>query len=992
MSDLLASILGRYAAYSMIGDGLPEINSFTYMAFENEYSEVPADGRLALVLVEPRLLDTAGHPDLSPAFLNRLQRFKGDLRAEGLYTRFIITDIYRGPVHKDGQIVLALRQFFREVKSFFTRFEGAILIGNFPEATLVRTVAWSPGWLPGGLGLAIGTELISERADIVLADLTGNWENIYRQNDFSIEAITAYPDAATTARGWNDGETIRTCEFTSENFTVAPGVNFRDAFYIDDAIYTILENRTFPGPFLRISLNQAERNNEVDVTDRSMVNIIAKPDINVSRINPYHVAVNPNPLLQGTDGTAFLDAAGNPQLVNSPTPLFDENNEHVELFSFKDFDLERRLLIGYFDRNHRFRNGAFSHLPFRGAVVSGTTDFHPDWYEGLVNAAATDFQPCVKTSNASLQQYVQFHKEPAVLKYIIAHSDPVISQFNGSYDPVALATEAGGPPLRWVYSSGQYVPGFERQGINADLYLHRTLWHYNTLQNAGASLIIHGGCNVNSVYETQTDTYVSQRYAHWNNAEGILFYTNCVSIFSRAKGFNDAPNGFTDGYRLTDRANFGSCWRSYFLAQTNDGSINTYNIQRKRAYFWSINGDWTLRLRNKNGLGILSLNGTLGSVEVHPNRAWIEGWNYDAAVNYIRGIGDMDGDGIDEFIISSDWGVGVLKYNGFHFRALMVAPRDTWFGGWRWDATINTGRDRIMDVANFTGTSNSEILVWSSWGIATLQYDGTSLVSSRIHANGTRLGGWIINTSDNIYCGNGRFGMDAVNDMIVMSPWGLGIISLQNNADVYMAPNGTRFGGWLLNSADNTIRLVADLDGDGMDEILISSPWGIGILKLQDGALTSIAMHANGENLGGYIVNNAHVFAVADNLGSGAGKQLLLTDETGMHLLALVGNSLMRQAFAAHGVRIDGWIVDTGNNRLQPAGDMNADGRAEFVIRSPWGVGIMGIDTANNFRCYSLYPYNSVLDDWHLEGGDMLVGIGNLAGSADRKMLLIVKP
>ncbi|MEJ7678278.1 MAG: hypothetical protein WKG06_10540 [Segetibacter sp.] len=86
-------------------------------------------------------------------------------------------------------------------------------------------------------------------------------------------------------------------------------------------------------------------------------------------------------------------------------------------------------------------------------------------------------------------------------------------------------------------------------------------------------------------------------------------------------------------FASSDRANFGSCWKSYFNAQANNGSISSYNIQRKRVYFWSINGDWTVRLRNKNGLGILSLNGALSSIEVHPDRAWIDGWNYDAATN-----------------------------------------------------------------------------------------------------------------------------------------------------------------------------------------------------------------------------------------------------------------------------------------------------------------------------------------------------------------------
>jgi len=297
-----------------------------------------------------------------------------------------------------------------------------------------------------------------------------------------------------------------------------------------------------------------------------------------------------------------------------------------------------------------------------------------------------------------------------------------------------------------------------------------------------------------------------------------------------------------------------------------------------------------------------------------------------------------------------------------------------------------------MGVHNFTGTSKNEIMIWSSWGITTLEYNGVSLFPSRIYAKGTRLGGWLLNTGDNVYCGSGQFDSDPRKDMVVMSPWGLGIISLQSSAHVYMAPNGTRFGSWLLNSGDNSIRLIADFDGDGMDELLISNPWGIGILKMVGGALTSVAMHPNGENLGGYALHNTHNFVLADNLRGSAEKQILVTDATGIHLLSLVGNRLVRLTFAPNGTSIDGWVIDTSNNRLQSAGDMNGDRMAEFVIRSPWGVGIMGVDSANRFRCYSGFPYGSVLNDWYLQSGDVIVGSGNLTGGADRNELLIVKP
>ena len=41
-----------------------------------------------------------------------------------------------------------------------------------------------------------------------------------------------------------------------------------------------------------------------------------------------------------------------------------------------------------------------------------------------------------------------------------------------------------------------------------------------------------------------------------------------------------------------------------------------------------------------------------------------------------------------------------------------------------------------------------------------------------------------------------------------------------------LAPNGTRFGGWLLNTADNHFGPVADFDGDGRAEILVTRPLG----------------------------------------------------------------------------------------------------------------------------------------------------------------------
>jgi hypothetical protein len=987
MSDILTTIVDRYANFSMTDDRAPEIVSLRYLSFENSFPDPDASSRLVIVLVEPRLIEAGDDANLQAELINSLLRYKADLRAEGLMSRFILADVYKGSIHKDGQTVLAIRHFFKAVRASFPNFEGAVLIGNFPEATLVRKVCWAPS----DVQLAIASEIISERSEIVMADLSGNWDTLYRRADFSEQLISARPDAATTRRGWKSGEEVLTCEFTSSDFEIRDtGPNagpYRDAFFLNDAIYTIVENRAVPTPFLKLRINSGERNNEVALEDRSVTNIISKPEISISRINAYHIAMNPDPSLVGADGNRFLDGSGNPQEVRNPTRLIDDF--HESMFPRKDFNFERRILIRYFKRNHKFRVGSFSKLPFRTAAISGAAEFNPVYYAGLLNQAASDFLPAVTIPTANLNQYVEFLKTPAVLKYIIAHSSPLISDFQALTNAVDYTNLCGGLPFRWLYLSGAHKPTFQGQGGMADIYTHRTLWHYKTLENSGASIIIHGGCNVNSINETQSNTYNDLRYGMWSNSEGILFFTNCVTIFSRAKGFNDSPNGFADGFRLADRANLGSCWRSYFNNISNDASLTTFNIQRKRPYFWSMNGDWTVRLRNANGLGVIGFDTTFNSREVHPNKAWIDGWNFDGRVNRIRGVGDFDGDGNDEFIVTSEWGIGIIKYNGNHFRASMIAPRDTRFGDWRYDATINSGRDLIKATGKFTQNAKSEILIWSSWGMATLLYNDGNFRHSRIFANGSRLGGWVLNTADNSFAGVGNFDRDNRKDMVLTSPWGIGIISLNNIAPVFAAPNGTRFGGWLLNTRDNQIQLIADFDGDGMDEFLVTSPWGIGILKMTSGALSSVVMYANGSTIGSYVVNNTDSFCIADKFRGASKYGILVSSRNGLDCLELSGDRIAQVASVRNGIRVDGWILDTSSNRFQAVGDMNADNRAEFFVRSPWGIGLFHVSPSNQFRCLTLVPFDSMLNDWYLQSTDVMLGYGKFSTSMPSKTSLL---
>ena len=123
--------------------------------------------------------------------------------------------------------------------------------------------------------------------------------------------------------------------------------------------------------------------------------------------------------------------------------------------------------------------------------------------------------------------------------------------------------------------------------------------------------------------------------------------------------------------------------------------------------------------------------------------------------------------------------------------------------------------------------------------------------------NGTRFGGWLLNTADNSFGPAGDFDGDHHREILVTSPWGIGILKLSGNTFTVpmMQPNGTRFGGWLLNTADNRIGSAGDYDGDHRAELLVTSPWGIGILEQSGTTMAAPMMEPNGTRFGGWLLN-----------------------------------------------------------------------------------------------------------------------------------------
>ena len=253
-----------------------------------------------------------------------------------------------------------------------------------------------------------------------------------------------------------------------------------------------------------------------------------------------------------------------------------------------------------------------------------------------------------------------------------------------------------------------------------------------------------------------------------------------------------------------------------------------------------VNGDGITELivTSPWGIGILKAAGaTMAAVTLSPNGTHIGNWLLNTADNQFGPVADYDGDGRAEIFTSSTWGVGILQCDNAALNMLFMSPNGSQFGGW----TLDTSLDRFGPAADFDGDGRAEILVSNPSGMAILKWSGGAITSIVAGQNGTRFDGWLLDLSNNSFGPAADFDGDGAAECIAVSPWGIGLLKLQNGTltTPVMAPNGTRFGGWLLDTSNYFFGETGDYDADHASEMLITSPWGLGILKLSGATFTA---------------------------------------------------------------------------------------------------------------------------------------------------------
>ncbi|MDX6743832.1 VCBS repeat-containing protein [Actinocorallia sp. A-T 12471] len=327
--------------------------------------------------------------------------------------------------------------------------------------------------------------------------------------------------------------------------------------------------------------------------------------------------------------------------------------------------------------------------------------------------------------------------------------------------------------------------------------------------------------------------------------------------------------------------------------------------------------------------------------------------------------GDFDGDGRAEIPVTGSAGLGLLGWSGGALRAELIAPNGVLAGDWLLDAEKN----RFHLVADLDGDGRAEILVSGVKGIAVLARDGPGALGSVMTArDGSAVGGRLLDVVNDGFGPAGDLDGDGRDEVLVVGEAGIAVLALAGPGapdSLATVPNGARIGPWTLDTARDRFGPVGDLDGDGRAEIVVSGPGGLGVLKLDAGALTCPFM------LGPAVLGEVDFpIAAADFAGDGRDEVLLVGAEG---LAVLRGGSLLASPHAA---------------RVGPVGDFDGDGRAEIVVSGADGIAVLGLSDGG-FAPRAEASDGDVLGAWRLDAGrDRCVAAADLAGDGRARVVV----
>ncbi len=585
LSSDLDALCASHSGVDLNSDGAAEVESLSLLP---ELVRESADAPLALVLVEERLLQM---PTEGPDLLPHLGTYVDDLATEGWSAVCVGCSVYAGENHQDGLTLLALREFLRGVAASRPELEAVMLVGAFPDACIVRQVNW---WKHEPITLHAGQEgervydaeggidflrsypeSVCFRADIVLGDLDGHWEDLYHQEAVALPyLIAAYPDGRETSGFGPDA-------------TEQGELEFVDFFFVNDG-----EFRVHSGPNGRTIVSPLPSSHaECSADDLRLPNPVARPEVLIGRLDARHASVIPDPTIVDRHGRHFLSPDGVPQVMEFES---EEEAPKPRAFYVPSEPTERRMLAEWFERRHGHSAGEYADQRFAASVGTGWGSAIPEVQAAFADLSddPPDGYESVR-EDVTLLEAVEILKRPAVIRSMKAHGDPWGCTWSPAPDADALEAACGPSIWNWRHEGSILTPSVTDVD-RLDFAITRSLYENGRLPSGGA-VWLYTSCEGTLPAGAESVPYNHPAYGHWQGAECILFHLRGLALIGRSKVFYDEPREMWSV--LGAGGAMGDVWRNYFQVDGNDAGLFTDNdIGRKRAYFWNVLGDPTVRV------------------------------------------------------------------------------------------------------------------------------------------------------------------------------------------------------------------------------------------------------------------------------------------------------------------------------------------------------------------------------------------------------------
>ena len=386
-------------------------------------------------------------------------------------------------------------------------------------------------------------------------------------------------------------------------------------------------------------------------------------------------------------------------------------------------------------------------------------------------------------------------------------------------------------------------------------------------------------------------------------------------------------------------------------------------------------------------LGILSHKGSLIAEVTVPNLYNIDGYIFNANTDKVQCIGDIDNDGVDEIVITHPGGLAILKYAEKRFQLIYTVQNNQKLGNWIYNDATNATKDGGYKIDTFTGNGGNELLLISKKGLVTLQWQGDKLSPTKILLNGEAYNNWVVNTNDRLVGTAKLMNTDETN-IIFENNIDMHLVSMKTPNQTFTVRTGVRYGGWLFSRIDNTIQSFGDFDGDGLAEIFISSPWGIGILKLIGNRLTHVGMYINGTNLNGYIVNNKHAFKAVGDYDDNKVQEVVVIDDTGK-FTALMGLNNNNIFVSASFTTNQFGIGNTGGSFF--VDKIDKDNKSDLFFANTTSLVIYDLNNGLGIKMKNLIPIDTALGSWTFTDKDIFIGAGKFVQNEPDKQILVMK-